>query len=385
MKTKSVLIFILVCALAGLLAWALRHGSSSKKTLSLYIWAEYIAPETLQQFEKEFGVTVIQENYPSNEAMLAKLKAGAEGYDIVVPTDYIVPIMIEQGLLAPLDHTKIPNLSNLAPEDAHPTYDPEVKFVVPYLFGTTGIAFDSRVVTHPPQSWKEFFSADVLGGLDRRVSLLDDSREVLGAALRSMGHSLNSTDPELLNQARTLIEGIRPFIGRFDTMSYKEFMASGDLVMAHAYSGESLRLAKKNPAIKYIIPDEGGTIYTDNLAIPAKAPNKPLALEFINFIHRPEISARLATAMQYGTVNMAARKLIDQEDLLNPGLYPTPEVMAKLEHMIDLGTKAEAFEDAWVTFRAEDPSMDPDLEDADTPEVEGTDRVERSSQNTDAP
>lgn len=350
-----------------------RSQRPERQILSLYIWAEYMDPKVIEDFERENNVTVVQDNYPSNEAMMSKLQAGADGYDVIVPTDYVVAYMAAQGMLAPLDHAQLPNRRYLDPAHAKPSYDPTGRYTVPYLFGTTGIAYDSSAVSTPPKTWAQFFSEATLHPLGQRVSLLDDSREVLGAALKSLGQSINTLSRDDLARALAVVQGIRPFIGRFDTMSYKDLLASGDLVMAHAYSGEALRLGKLRPEIRYLIPAEGGTLYTDNLAIPSSSKHKALAHTFINYLHRPEISARLATTLQYGTPNLEARGMLPAEDLANPYLYPSAEILQKLERMEDLGELAEVFEDAWITLRAADLQEEEDAEEETGDESSATD------------
>jgi spermidine/putrescine-binding protein len=354
-KPRWLPLLMLGAALSGAIVffWQ-RPNGGQRPLLSIYIWSGYIDQDVVAAFESEHQATVVQDHYSSNEEMIARLLLGTRNYDIVVPSDYAVRTLVEQDLLAELDSTLIPNRSHLAPEHAAPEYDPGGRFTVPYLFGTTGIAYDSSALSRSPTSWSEFFSEDLLLPLDRRVSLLDDSREVLGAALKSLGKSLNTTSPDDVGRALEILQGVRPFIGRFDTKDYKDLLASGQLLLAQAYSGEALRLAKIRPEIRYVIPTDGATLYTDNLAISAASEQKELAHAFINFLHRPEVNARLATALQYGTPNAAAFLLLPQEDRDNPYLYPTTQIMSRLERMVDVGDDITAFDDAWITLRAAD-------------------------------
>jgi spermidine/putrescine-binding protein len=284
--------------------------------------------------------------------MMAKLKAGASGYDVVFPSDYVVATMVKEKLLQPLNFANIPNASNLAPEFKAVPYDPEGKFVVPYMFGTTGLLYNSAKIPNPPRSWKAFFSAEALEPLGKRVSLLDDAREVLGAAMKSKGLSLNTTDPAAVADAKTLVQGVKAFVGRFDTMSYKDLVASGDLWLAHSYSGEANKLKATMPEIEFLIPEEGGTIWADNMAVPANAPNKDLAEKFINYLMRPEVNAKLSTNIRYATANGEARKLLPAEEISNPNVYPTAELRERLEWFDDLGDATEAFDNAWTELRA---------------------------------
>lgn len=335
-------------------AAAIGGAAPPDRTLSLYIWAEYMDKGVLAAFEKEFGATVVEENYPSNEAMMAKLKAGASGYDVVFPSDYVVSTMIKDGLLAPIDRARVPNAVHLAPEFQKVAYDPEGRYVVPYMFGTTGIAYNAEKIANPPRSWKAFFDKETLEPLGKRVSLLDDAREVLGAAMKVRGLSLNTIDPAALADARVLVQGIKSFVGRIDTMSYKDLLASGDVWLAHAYSGETFKLQRSNPSIEFVIPEEGGTIWADNMAIPANAPNKELALQFIDYLMRPEVNAKLATSIAYATANGEARTFLSKEELGNPNVYPSAQLRERLEWFTELGDGAEAFDTAWTELRAGD-------------------------------
>jgi len=350
---KKILAGIAAIAVIGTATYAIRRNRpSSQQVLNLYIWSDYMDKEVLAQFEKETGIRVNEENYPSNEAMVAKLKAGGAGYDIVVPSDYFVASMAKDNLLAPIDRSKIPNAKHLAAEFQTLPYDPEGKFVIPYMFGTTGIAYNSAKIANPPRTWKDFYSQAALAPLEKRVSLLDDPREVLGGALKAAGLSINSTDPAALAAAKELVLAAKPFVGRIDTMSYKDLLASGDLWLAHSYSGEVFKLKRTNPEIDFLVPEEGGTIWADNLAIPVDAPHKELAHAFIDFVMRPEINAKLAETTQYATANAEARKLIPAATLSNANIYPTEALRSKLEWFADLGPSAEAFDDAWTGIRA---------------------------------
>ncbi|MCA2960103.1 MAG: spermidine/putrescine ABC transporter substrate-binding protein [Silvanigrellales bacterium] len=349
---KALVGVLFLAALAGGAFLFLKQAPAEVPVLNLYIWTDYADKEVLAAFEKEYGVRVNEENYPSNEAMMAKLKAGGSGYDIVVPSDYVVATMIQENLLAPLDKSRVPNVVNLAPEFRQVAYDPTGTYVVPYMFGTTGIAYNASKITNPPKSWAEFFDATRLAGLEKRVSLLDDPREVLGAALKRNGKSLNTTDAASLEEAKQVLLAAKPHIGRIDTMSYKDLLASGDVWLAHSYSGEVSKLRLTNPEITFVIPQEGGTIWADNLAIPANAPNKELAAKFIDFVMRPDMNAKLASTNQYATANGEARKLLAPEVLANPNIYPTAELRERLEWFADLGEATEAVDTAWNEVRA---------------------------------
>lgn len=352
---------VLVAAGLGIGLTALKQTADVKnKTLRLYVWTDYIDKSVIKDFETQFGVTVIEENFPSNEVMISKLKAGGGGFDVIVPSDYMIQSMTQDNLLMKLPKEKIPNLTHLARRFKEVSFDPSQEFTVPYMWGTTGFAYNSSKINNPPKSWKEFFDPAFAQAAGKRISLLDDPREVIGAALKSNGRSLNSTANDDLAQAKQKIIGLKQFISRFDTMSYKDLLASGDLWMAQAYSGDVVRMQTSNPELRYIIPEDGATLWVDNLAIPTGAQNPQLAAEFINFVMQPEVNKRIALAIRYATTNEKARELLPAEELANTSIYPPADVESRLELFTDLGAAAETIDTAWAEVRAESTSTQPD-------------------------
>jgi spermidine/putrescine-binding protein len=337
-----------------------QSANNSSKTLHLYVWTDYIDKEVIKEFEAKHNVRVVEENFPSNEVMISKLKAGGGGFDLIVPSDYMIASMLQDNLLLKLPKAKIPNLANLTERFQKVEYDPTLEFTVPYMWGTTGFAYNSKKISNPPKSWKEFFDTTVVQPANKRISLLDDPREVIGAALKASGHSLNSVAPEELSQAKQKLAGLKPLISRFDTMSYKDLLASGDLWIAQAYSGDVIRMQASNPELKYVIPEDGATLWVDNLAIPKDAPNPELAAEFINFVMTPEINKRIALSIHYATTNEPARKLLPETELNNTSIYPTKEVEARLELFKDLGAAAETIDTTWAEIRAETDTAQPE-------------------------
>lgn len=333
---------------------ALRKNSTAPvKTLHLYLWTDYIDKAILKEFEQKYSVKVVEENFPSNEVMISKLKAGGAGFDIIIPSDYMIASMKQDNLLMKLPKDKIPNLSNLSPRFQKVDYDPAQEYTVPYMWGTTGFAYNSNKISQPPKTWKAFFDASVVEVARKRLSLLDDPREVLGAALKANGHSLNSTNPEELNLAKQKLIGFKPMISRFDTMSYKDLLASGDLWMAQAYSGDVVKMQATQPELRYVIPEDGASVWVDNLAIPNGAPNPELAAEFINFVMTPEVNKRIALSIHYATTNEKAREMLPESELKNASIYPPKEVEARLELFKDPGAAMELIDTAWAEVRAE--------------------------------
>ena len=348
---------ILVMVWSAAFYWLHQRAALPGRTLHLYIYANYIEPSVIEQFKQDYSVQVIEENCSSNEEVEGKLKAGATGYDIIVPSDYMVKRLAAAGLLAPLDHTLLPNLKFLDRRFKRPRYDPQGTYAVPYMWGTTGIGYRKSMVHPAPQSWAQFFDPAWLAPLQQRVSLLDDPREVIGAALKRDGHSINSTHPQELDQARSRLRSILPYIGRIDSNNYKDLLASADLWMVQGYSGDIIKLQENNPDIVYIIPEEGATIWADNLAIPVSSSNKELAHLFIDFAMRPEINAKIASFIHYATTNKAAKGLIPHDQLANTNIYPSEAIMAKLEWFTDLSDQSILFDTLWNELRSTSASQ----------------------------
>lgn len=319
--------------------------------LALYNWAEYIDPDLLTSFEETYGVSVTQDTYDSNEAMQPIISAGNSGYDVIVPSDYMVSILIENGDLLALNKEAIPNLPNLLDEFASGLpYDPAGDFSVPYQWGTTGLGVDKAVTGEDfPRSWALVFdpaTAEEYGAAGA-ITLLNDPRETMGAALKYLGYSLNSTSEEELDEAKALVADAS--VLAFDSDQYDELLATGESVVGHGYSGNffvQFDEADDPSQYEYFVPDEGGTRWVDNMAIVADAPHPCTAHTFINFILDAENGAALTNWNYYASPNGAAEEFIDPEVLEDPAIYPTDT--SSLEFISDTGDFEINFSDAFI-------------------------------------
>jgi spermidine/putrescine-binding protein len=322
--------------------------------LHVYNWSEYIDPEIYAQFEEEFGVKVIEDTFSSNEDLLAKLQAGATGYDLIVPSDYMVEIMIELDLLAPLNYDNIPNFANIADLFRDPPYDPGNVYSVPYQWGTTGIGYSLDVFEEePPDSWGYLFDPDMAAPYAGQMSMLNDSREVIGAALKYLGYSLNSTDEAQLEEAKQLLIQQKEWVSAYDSDGFEDLLAAGEVVIGHGWSGDYFAAAEEAEHVWYIIPQEGGVIWTDNLCIPKSAASQYTAEVFIDFLLRPEIGAAITNYTWFGSPNKASEEFIDAEILEEPAIYPPPEVMEKLEFIRDVGEATTIYDRIWTEIKTE--------------------------------
>jgi len=322
--------------------------SKLSKQLNIYNWSDYIAEDTIPNFEKEFGVKVNYDTYEDNEAMLAKLQSGATGYDIVVPTGYMVEIMIKQGLLAPINHGNISNLKGVSKELQDPPYDPGRRHTVPWQWGTTGYAYNSKKVTGKVDSWKLLWDKKYSG----KITLLDDMRSAISVALKFLGYSLNSTSEKELMDAKKLLMAQKPLLKAYISAPVKSLLISGEVWLSQLWVGDTLMAKDENDDIEYCIPKEGCEIWDDNLAIPKSAPHKYTAEVWMNYCLRPEVSAAVSNFVHYATPVEAAKKLINKEDLNNPGIYPSAEVMKRLEFQKDVGEATRIYDQIWTELKA---------------------------------
>ncbi len=320
--------------------------------LALYNWAEYIDPEHLDAFAAEFGIGATMDVYDSNEAMQPIVGAGNSGYDVIVPSDYMVGIMIEAGQVQKLNQDLLPNARNISDDFANPSYDSTGGFSVPYQWGYTGLAVDTSVVgTDFPRSWDLVFGEGA-SEFSGQITLLNDPRETLGAALKSLGYSLNSTDEGELEQARDLVAGAADNLLAFNTDSADELLTSGESAIAHVYSGDAFTqfLETDDPSqYVFFVPEEGGTRWVDNMAITFDAPHPCTAHTFINWLLDGEQGAALSNWNYYGTPNKAAIDLLDEE--LNDFLT-SPDVLVggldSVESIADTGDFELNYSDAFT-------------------------------------
>lgn len=310
--------------------------------LSIYNWSDYIAAETVPNFEKEFGVKVSYATYESNEELVAKLQAGVSGYDLVVPSGYIIPVLAAQDLISPLQRQYLTNWENLSPIFLNLPFDSHNRYTVPWQWGTTGIAYRTDKIAPPPDSWAVFHNRD----LAKKMTMMDDRREVIGAFLRYRGHSLNSVNPAELAQARTDAIQARQNLRGYKSAPAKADLIAGDVWVAQLWNGDTTQARAQQPHLGYVIPREGCTIWSDSLVIPRSAQHPRAAHEFMNYILRPEVATAISNFTGYGSPNAKAQVAV-------PVPYPSPEELTRLEFQEDLGANGELWVQIWNEIRAE--------------------------------
>ena len=328
--------------------------------LSLYNWSEYIEPELVTEFEAAYGVTVTETFYDSNEAMLAQVEAGGANYDVIVPSDYMVTIMSEEGLVQPLSKDAVPNLVNLDSQFDNVPYDPSGEFSVPYQWGTTGIGFSYEEVDDAEGvSWAVIFDPETSTAYAGQISLLNDPRETMGAALKYLGYSVNTTDQTQLDEATALVSETKERLATFDSDAFEDLLVEGQTVVAHGYSGDFFSAFDDASTddydayedFGYAIPLEGGVKWVDTMAIPTTAEHPCTAHTFINFILDAENGAALTNFNYYASPNLASTEFIIPEILEDETIYPSDEVLANLEFLEDTGDFEINYTDAFAAAK----------------------------------
>ncbi|GAA6131443.1 polyamine ABC transporter substrate-binding protein [Halopseudomonas sabulinigri] len=313
--------------------------------LNIYNWSDYIAEDTIANFEKETGIQVTYDVYDSNDVLDAKLLTGRSGFDIVVPSNNFLTKQIKAGVYLELDHSKLPNMSNLNPElmKQMESIDPGSAHSIPYLWGTNGIGYNVEKVEAalggeaPPNSWALIFDPKYTSKLSScGISMLDSADEMLPNALAYLGLDPNSNNADDIKKAEELLLGVRKDITYFHSSRYISDLANGDICVAAGFSGDIFQAAARAEEaengidIKYIIPKEGATLWFDMLAIPKDSSNPDNAHAFINYILRPDVIAPITDYVAYANPNKASNEMVDEEIFNDPAIYPTDEVMSRL-------------------------------------------------------
>lgn len=323
-------------------------GSGAKKTLTVFTWADYLSEKAKTGFEKANNCTVVIDTFDSNEAMLAKLESGATGYDILVPSSYAVQALKRKNMIMPLDHTKIGNIKNVDASYLAKALDPKMEVSVPYMMAPTCLAYLASKMKDPVESLAMLDRADLKG----RVTLLDDMREVLGAALKFLGHSLNTTDAAHLAAARDVAIRWKANIAKFESEQYKSGLASGEFHLVQGYASDLIQARDENEDIRIFIPKEGTAFSCDDLCIPATAKETDLAHAFINWLLDPETASQNMEEIGSRSPNSAAYSHLSEDFRGSPLLFPADEVFAKCEPIADLGDKLPLWTSEWDKIKS---------------------------------
>jgi spermidine/putrescine transport system substrate-binding protein len=321
--------------------------NTPKAVLHYFTWSDYIGEELIKEFERQHDVRVVVDTFGSNEELLAKLQSGATGYDVTVPSDFMVSIMAKQGLLAELDLTKVPNARLLTDRLQRIPADPDHRYSLPYLWGTVGIGYNSEAIPVPPQSWDVLWDPRYKG----KISMLNDERELFGAALRATGHSINARDAQAIDAAKAKLISQKPLVKTYTSERYDQMLVSGEVILAHGWGGAVARAMAERPSIRYVVPKEGGTVWADCLVILKSSRQPDLAMAFINYLLDPSVAARTTERILFASANREARALVKPAIRENPAIYPSEGILDRLEWMTEVGEAIRLYDRAWTELK----------------------------------
>ncbi len=342
---KKLLVVLLAFCIIGTGYFAISHRTedSGPKELTVLSWDDYIGPDTIADFEKETGATATYEVIKSNEEALARVKSNPGVYDVIVVSDYMVDIIRTEGGAKTLDKKNLKNLANIGDAFRGNYFDEKMEVSVPYAFGTTGFAVNTKFVMDKPISWKELSKPEYKG----KIAMIDDMRYVLGSVLMELGFSPNTVEPEEIAAAVELLKSVMPNVAKITESSPIDLMVNENVWVAYAWSGDVLQMNTQNADIAYKIPDYGSLTFLDNMVIPADAPHSAMAHSYIDFILRPDVSAAITDEIQYGNPNSAALPKISQEIRESTIVFPEADTLAKLQYIKDIGDDIALYEEAW--------------------------------------
>jgi spermidine/putrescine transport system substrate-binding protein len=327
---------------------ATSNAVGSRDELYLFTWTQYTDDkELLKTFTTQTGIKLLADVYESNDVMLAKVQAGGGGaYSAIYPSDYMVQKMLDLGLLNEIKRDRLIGIDNLFPQFQNPPYDPNNRYSIPFTWGTTGFIYNSEVLTTPPDDWEYLWKNR--DKLSKRMTLISDVREVMGAVLRMLGYSYNSKNESEVKQAYEKLQELKPAISAFNTDAWRNQILAGDLLLAMSYSGDAIKLTKENPKFKYVIPQSGTSLWTDTIVIPKSAPNSDGAYAWINYLLQPEVSAQLTKRQSLATPNRAAFEQLPKQIQNNTSLFPPESLIAKCERITPLGDIEELYDRYWT-------------------------------------
>jgi spermidine/putrescine transport system substrate-binding protein len=332
---------IFLMGVAGALAGC---TSGRKRRLNVLNWQNYVADNTIPDFEKEFGCNVRYSTYGSAEEMLARVMAGNSGWDVVFPSNSFVGPMRDLDLLENVDHKRLTNLGNLESHFQSPEWDPNLDWCVPYMFSGTGIIY-SKKVAHPITSWADLWQNDY----SRRVTMLDDPAEMFAACLKRLGQSINAADDGSLSQARDLAIKQKPLLRAYLNEEVRDQVVAGDVLVAQMWAQVAQGALEASADLAFCFPSEGFPRYADNTSILRESKHRDLAWEFVNYLLRPTVTRDIVVAMRTATVNKAARAILSPALGQNPVLYPPEDVMKRGEWFRAIPGDAQKLRDIYWT------------------------------------
>ncbi|MEB3211677.1 MAG: extracellular solute-binding protein [Leptolyngbyaceae bacterium] len=323
-------------------------SGAGSDALHVYTWSGYTDEDMTRQFTEETGIEVVVDLYDSNESMLARMQAGGgDAYSVIYPSEYMVQEMMDLDLLLEMDQSKFQSLDGIFFDQwQDPAYDPGNAHSIPYSWGTTGLLYNTSLVTPPLDDWNYLW--EYSEQLDKRMILLDDVRETMGAVLKSLGYSINSTNPEEIEQAYQRLLELKPYLANFQSFGYEDQILGGDLWIAMSYSSEAIPVTLEDDSLAYVVPSSGATLWTDTIVIPKSAPNVEAAYQWIDYLLRPEVAKRAVENLFFATPLKSAYDILSDELKQNENLFPPEAVLAKCESLAPVDEATELYEQYWT-------------------------------------
>lgn len=344
-KIKLMVAILVVAVVAQILVGC---GSSSKETLTVYNWADYIDESVLREFEKEFDVRVVYDQFATNEDMYVKLKSGGSSYDVAFPSDYMIERMIKEDMLEKIDMSKISNYKYIDDSFKNLDFDPNNEYSVPYMWGTVGILYNEKMVTDPVDSWNILWNEKYAG----QILMMDSQRDSIGITLKKLNFSLNSRETKELELAKQELIKQKPLVMAYVVDEVKDMMIGGEAALAVVWSGDAVYMMDQNEDLNYVVPKEGSNLWFDNMVIPKSTKNKELAQEFINFMTRPEIALKNAEYIGYSTPNTETLELLDEEVRNDEVAYPSDDIIENCEIFLDPSDFLQEYDRIWTEIKA---------------------------------
>ena len=304
-------------------------GEEQGEVVNVYNWGEYIDESIFEEFEAETGIHVNYATFASNEMLYSSIKGGGSTYDVIIPSDYMIARMINEDLLLELDYSKIPNMANLDPHYLNREFDPQQKYSVPYMWGTTGIIYNTKMVDKAPTSWMDLFTTDMRS----QVLIFDNPRDCLGLALKALGYSFNTTDKDEIAEAAELLisQKEKGIVQAYVMDQIFDKMINNEAAIGTYYAGDFVIMAEENPDLAFCMPEEGANLFVDSMCVPVCCENYDNALAFINFMCRDDIVLRNCDEVGYSTPSATAHDIMEPEMAEDPIIYPSEDVLNKCE------------------------------------------------------
>ena len=345
---KKAFFLTMLCVVAAALLVGCGGGQkAAKKELKVYNWGDYIDPEILKSFEKETGIHVVYDTFATNEDMYVKLKAGGSDYDVAIPSDYMISRMIRDGLLEKIDFSKIPNYAKIGDKYKNLEFDPKNEYSVPYMWGTVGIAYNTKMVTEPVDSWGILWNQKYA----KQIFMLDSPRDSIGVTLKYLGYSLNTGDEaELAAAGKKLVEQ-KPLVLAYLVDEAKDKMIAGEGALAVVWSGDAMFMMEKNPDLAYAIPKEGTNLWFDSMVILKGTKHKAEAEEFINYMTRPDIAQKNVEYIGYASPLPEVESQLPEDVRQNIAAYPDNALLKNAEVFNDLTENMPKYDKVWTEVK----------------------------------